>query len=154
MKAVQLLAPGLDGAKIVDLDDPTASKDEILIRMKAVSFNARDLGVAGGKIPVKLPLVPLSDGVGVVEAVGPGQTRIKVGDRVCPIFSPRWIAGPPSDDTGSPALGGDTDGVLDESRDALGFPTVDEGLNAVELVFLNGDSDLLGCHIRHHTYLL
>ena len=112
MKAVQLLAPGLDGAKIVDLDDPTPGKDEILIRMKAVSFNARDLGVAGGKIPVKLPLIPLSDGVGVVEAVGPGQTRIKVGDRVCPIFSPRWIAGPPSDDTGSPALGGDTDGVL------------------------------------------
>lgn len=114
MKAVQLTAPGFEGAKVVEIDEPTPGPEDVLIRMKAVSFNARDVGVASGKMPnVKPGLVPLSDGVGVVEAVGANVTRLKVGDRVCPIFAPRWIAGPASDENANPALGGGSaDGVL------------------------------------------
>jgi hypothetical protein len=40
-----------------------------------------------------LPLVPTSDGVGQVVAVGEGVTRAKVGDRVLGTFHQSWIAG-------------------------------------------------------------
>jgi NADPH:quinone reductase-like Zn-dependent oxidoreductase len=39
-------------------------------------------------------VVPVSDAVGVVVAVGPEVTRFAVGDRVSPIFLPKWHTGP------------------------------------------------------------
>ena len=39
--------------------------------------------------------IPLSDGAGVVAAVGPGVTRFKEGDRVQSAFFMRWEEGPP-----------------------------------------------------------
>jgi NADPH:quinone reductase-like Zn-dependent oxidoreductase len=39
-------------------------------------------------------VVPLSDGVGDVVAVGPGVTRAAVGDRVTGTYFRRWTAGP------------------------------------------------------------
>ena len=40
-------------------------------------------------------ITPLSDGCGVVEAVGEGVTRVAVGDRVASMFYQTWLAGPP-----------------------------------------------------------
>jgi NADPH:quinone reductase-like Zn-dependent oxidoreductase len=112
MKAVQLVAPGFEGITVADLAEPSPGRGEVLLRMKAASVNFRDVAVALGKYPgVRHPLVPLSDGVGVVEAVGEGVTRVKPGDRVCPIFAPSWLSGPGLDDTAA-GLGGDLDGVL------------------------------------------
>ena len=52
--------------------------------MRAWSLNYRDLLVVKGVYnpPLKLPLIPLSDGVGEVAAVGAGVSRVKAGDRV------------------------------------------------------------------------
>jgi NADPH:quinone reductase-like Zn-dependent oxidoreductase len=61
-----------------------------------------------------LPLVPCSDGVGVVEAVGEGVTRAKVGDRVCPTFCQSWLDGPPTREKLRSTLGGPLDGTLQE----------------------------------------
>jgi NADPH:quinone reductase-like Zn-dependent oxidoreductase len=59
-----------------------------------------------------LPLVPTSDGVGEVVAVGDGVTRAKVGDRVLGTFHQSWIAG--RYEEGTPQLGGSADGMLAE----------------------------------------
>jgi NADPH:quinone reductase-like Zn-dependent oxidoreductase len=39
----------------------------------------------------KFPLVPLSDGAGVVENVGAGVTSFKAGDRVTGSFFEGWL---------------------------------------------------------------
>jgi NADPH:quinone reductase-like Zn-dependent oxidoreductase len=59
-------------------------------------------------------VVPLSDGAGVVSAIGPGVTRFKVGDKVVPIFFPNWIKGRPTGNATAVSLGGAVDGVLSE----------------------------------------
>jgi NADPH:quinone reductase-like Zn-dependent oxidoreductase len=111
MRAIQLTGPGEHGP--VDLPVPAPGAGEILLSMRAASLNFRDFMVASGKYPgVSFPVVPLSDGVGVVEAVGSGVTLFKTGDRVCPIFTPRWLSGPSPASVKLPSLGGETDGVL------------------------------------------
>ena len=112
MKAVHLTAYDLDALTVVEVDDPSPGPGQVLLRMKAASCNYRDLVVTSGRHGRKLPLVPLSDGVGLVEAVGEGVSTLKVGDRVCPIYAPRWLSGPPTDATTMLALGGTLDGVL------------------------------------------
>jgi NADPH:quinone reductase-like Zn-dependent oxidoreductase len=62
---------------------------------------------------VRQPLVPLSDGAGVVEDVGTSVTRLKKGDRIVGLFFPRWQSGRIDADTFSSARGGEpTDGML------------------------------------------
>jgi NADPH:quinone reductase-like Zn-dependent oxidoreductase len=63
-------------------------------------------------MPVKPNVIPLSDGAGEVIEVGPGTTRVKVGDRVAGCFFQRWPGGLPSADTQGSALGGTADGML------------------------------------------
>jgi NADPH:quinone reductase-like Zn-dependent oxidoreductase len=88
---------------------------EITLRMKAFSINWRDLATVTGHIPhVKMPLIPLSDGVGEVIECGEGVTRFKKGDRVCPMFFPNWISGKAALGVYGQALGGTVDGVLSE----------------------------------------
>src|SRR5262249_8228302 len=60
----------------------------------------------------RLPLVPLSDGVGRIVAVGDGVTRVKVGDRVAGIFMQRWLSGEITEDKARSSLGAQVDGVL------------------------------------------
>jgi NADPH:quinone reductase-like Zn-dependent oxidoreductase len=57
-------------------------------------------------------LVPLSDGAGEVVAIGPGVTRLRIGERVAGIFFQRWLSGRPSPDFQASALGGQVDGML------------------------------------------
>ena len=70
---------------------PAPAAKQILVRVRAVSLNQRDLlvtraqygGTGGGTMAGK---VPLSDGAGEVVAVGAGATRFRVGDRVAGIY--------------------------------------------------------------------
>jgi NADPH:quinone reductase-like Zn-dependent oxidoreductase len=66
------------------------------------------------RMPTKPNVVPLSDGAGEVVEVGPGVTRVKVGDRVAGNFFQRWPGGHASADTQASALGGSIDGMLRE----------------------------------------
>jgi NADPH:quinone reductase-like Zn-dependent oxidoreductase len=115
MKAYHLQnAFGIDNLVQVDLPDPKPGPGQVLLQMRAFSLNYRDLMVVKGLYNPKLrfPLVPLSDGVGEVAAVGDGVTRVKVGDRVCPLFMQKWLAGPVTDAAARSALGAGPDGVL------------------------------------------
>lgn len=97
--------------------DPRPGPGQALVRMEAASINYRDLVVSRrgyGRRTGQLPLVPLSDGAGRVIEVGPGVTRVAVGDLVCPTFSQGWTAGPFSDAHAGGTLGGPRDGVMQE----------------------------------------
>jgi len=107
---------GLDQLRAVDLPRPQPGSGEVLVRLEAVSLNARDLmmieGIYNPRQP--LPLVPGSDGAGVVEEIGPEVTRLTAGDRVCPMFAPGWTDGDPTYKGIRQALGGPLEGVLRE----------------------------------------
>ena len=98
-----------------ELPDP--GPGQVLIRMNAVSLNFRDLLVAQGHDRWLPPTgrIPVSDGVGVVLAVGPGPNGISVGQRVITTILPKWISGPLTVQKREGGLGGPAaDGVLAE----------------------------------------
>jgi NADPH:quinone reductase-like Zn-dependent oxidoreductase len=81
---------------------------EARVRIEWVSLNRRDLLLVEGVYNPRqvLPVIPCSDGAGIVEALGEGCSRLKVGDRVVVHFFPGWIAGEPDMAKLSSALGG------------------------------------------------
>lgn len=95
---------------------PTAGPGEVVVRVRAVSLNRRDLYVLAGTYGRNSAAtrVPLSDGAGEVIAIGPGVTRFKVGDRVAGIFFPQWLDGPPDPAKLAAARGGEVPGMLSE----------------------------------------
>ncbi len=117
MKAYQIL-PGanIDGLQCVDYPDRKLGHGEVRIRVHAVSLNYRDLMVAGGNylVTVDDPIIPCSDGAGEVLELGPGVTRMQVGDRVAGSFFPYWQDGPTAPEKIRHSLGGDIDGMLAE----------------------------------------
>src|SRR5436190_15995771 len=116
MKAYELKSLGLDGLAVVDRPEPKPGPGQVLLRMKAFSLNYRDLMVVKGiyNPKMRLPMTPLSDGVGTVAAVGDGVTRVKVGDRVASCFCQRWLDGALDDAKFKSALGGGHQGMLAE----------------------------------------
>ena len=107
---------GLDALTLAERPQPRPGPHEVLVRIKAVSLNYRDLMVVKGQYNPKMPLprVPCSDGAGEVAEVGPGVTRVKAGQRVAGIFMQKWIAGDIDDAKARSALGGAIDGLLAE----------------------------------------
>src|SRR5258708_23675391 len=100
MRAVEIQKFGLDHLALVERPVPRPGPRQVLVRVRAVSLNSRDLMMAEGRYnpKQKLPLIPCSDGAGEVLAVGEGVTRVRPGDRVCSIFAPGWLAGDPARD--------------------------------------------------------
>ena len=86
----------LDSLKLVDADVPEPGPGDVLLKMKAVSLNFRDYLMVHhkyGSISGELPLVPLSDGVGEVVALGDGVEDIPIGSRRVPCFNQGWLQG-------------------------------------------------------------
>lgn len=116
MKFVQIPAFGIDALQIAERDIPPPAAGQVLVRVRAVSLNFRDLRVVQGFYDprMSMPRVPFSDGAGEVAAVGPGVTRCGVGDRVAGIFMQDWLTGEARESYGASALGGAIDGMLSE----------------------------------------
>src|SRR5262249_11790211 len=90
---------GPAGLRLEDVPAPTLGPAEVLVRIRAVSLNYRDLLIAKGLYNPKLkfPITPVSDGAGEVVATGAEAKRYRPGERVMVCFSPAWIDGPPTD---------------------------------------------------------
>lgn len=95
MRASILRAPGgydrIETANIADPGKPTFG--EIRVALHASTLNYHDLLVAKGTLPTADRRVLLSDGAGIVQAVGEGVTEFKPGDHVVSCFFPQWIDG-------------------------------------------------------------
>ena len=75
MKAIQLLALHQPLA-LVDVPDPRPNQGEVVVDLKAAALNHRDVFVQQGLYPgIALPVLPGSDGAGIVSAVGEGVDR-------------------------------------------------------------------------------
>ena len=87
MKAIHLTAYGnpAQNLRMVEVSEPNApSAGEALVRMEYAPIAYSDLLLADGVylLNPKLPTVIGGEGAGIVEAIGPGVTGVKVGDRV------------------------------------------------------------------------
>lgn len=92
-------------------DAPRPGPGEVAVDIRAASLNYRDLIVAKTASGV----VPLSDGAGVVAAVGDGVDGWAPGDRVVIGFMTGWADGPLTPAKQATSLGGQAlDGVLAE----------------------------------------
>ena len=117
MQTIEASSFSIDALKLVERPKPVPARNEILLRMRAASINYRDLAVLSGKYMPALPMpyVPLSDGCGVVEAVGEGVTRFAIGQRAIPLYTQGWHAGMPTVELRTKrTLGAPLPGVLQE----------------------------------------
>lgn len=114
MKVYELLAFGLENLRVAERPDPEPGPGQVLVAVRAASLNYRDLMMVRGHYDPRmpLPLVPLSDGVGEVVAMGEGVERVAVGQRVMGAFSQGWIAGQATKAMRKTTLGGPIDGML------------------------------------------
>tara|TARA_R110001606_G_C15391855_1_gene651682 strand:+ start:1462 stop:2481 length:1020 start_codon:yes stop_codon:yes gene_type:complete len=115
-RAVEIGSWGRTGLSIVDRPVPEPGPRQALVRMGAVSLNFRDLLVVEGRYDPKmrLPLTPVSDGVGEIVALGQGARRFTEGTRVVPIHVPGWTGGIAGGGAEAGPRGGPTQGVLSE----------------------------------------
>lgn len=114
MQAWQISSFGIDSLELVERPDPVPGPREVLVAIRAVSFNFRDLMMVKGLYNPRLrfPRIPCSDGSGEILSVGEKVTAWKPGDRVAGIFMQNWVDGPLMPDKSKGALGGDIDGTL------------------------------------------
>lgn len=119
MRQWQLPLFGLQNLELAEAPLPAPGRNDLLIRIAAVSLNYRDrLVVEGGLLPdtPAMPFVPASDMAGEIVAVGADVSRFKVGDRVLGNFWTQWIDGEPPREMSRHglSLGGPLPGVLSE----------------------------------------
>jgi NADPH:quinone reductase-like Zn-dependent oxidoreductase len=108
---------GLEHIKPGTRPERAPGPGEVLIKITAASINYRDFVMTRrgyGSHSGTLPLIPVSDGAGVVTDVGPGVTRVRKGDLVCPSFAQTWISGTMTEEHRAGMLGGPRDGVMQE----------------------------------------
>lgn len=91
---------------------PTIVPNEVLVQIRGVALNYRDVAVSNSTypFPVKDAVVPCSDGAGVVVEIGSAVDGFKLGDKVITNFDVTNLYGPHLD--WSHSLGGMLDGVL------------------------------------------
>lgn len=118
MKTYQITKDySIAGLSLVEKDHPMLLPNEVLVKIKALSLNYRDLLVIKGIDDWKPPVgrIPVSDGVGIIVEAGSEVTTIAVNDRVAGLFLPNWIDGKLTAEKLANPLGGKVrDGLLQE----------------------------------------
>ena len=86
MKLVRVHAHG--GAEVLQVEEaevPHAGPGQALLRIEAVGVNFIEIYHRTGLYKLPLPFTPGTEAAGTVEAVGPGVTTVRPGDRVASI---------------------------------------------------------------------
>jgi NADPH:quinone reductase-like Zn-dependent oxidoreductase len=112
VKAWELTGQGIDALAMAERPLPEPMPGEVVVRVRAVSLNYRDLAIA--RRGTVRAVVPVSDGSGEVVSVGEGVGQWSAGDRVITPFFRSWVDGPWHPKHAKQALGGAIDGVLAE----------------------------------------
>ena len=115
MKAWEIGAQtGLESLRLVVRDEPKPGAGEVLVRVHAACLNHRDLLVLQNRYGPPKPedRIPLSDGVGTVEAVGEGADPGWIGKRITAPHFVGWRDGPFSPAAFGADLGITKDGWL------------------------------------------
>src|SRR3954469_7432191 len=77
---------GVAAAEVAEIAKPTTGPGQVLVHVRAAGVNGIDWKIREGYVrdafPLQLPAVLGIELAGVVEAVGPGASRFRVGDRV------------------------------------------------------------------------
>jgi len=134
MKAYAFDAFGLENLRLLEVPDPAPAADQVVVDVRAFSLNYRDLLVLRGLYNpmLKLPATPVSDGAGVVSAVGESvRAALRVGDRVVSHFVSGWLDGPFRADYTRTALGAPGPGLAAErvALPATAVLPIPEGLD-------------------------
>jgi len=87
MKAAVLRAFGQD-LTIEDVSIAAPRDREVLVRIMATGVCSSDLSTVRGKTGSEVPLIPGHEAAGIVERVGPGVSKVRVGDRVVLSWAP------------------------------------------------------------------
>jgi alcohol dehydrogenase len=114
MRVYRLDELSLDGLRLREEADPRPQRGELLVRVRAVSLNYRDIAMVSGRYPRPhyKGLIPASDAAGEVVEVGDGVRAFKVGDRVIGAFHPRWFGGEAPSTVLGDTYGAESDGWL------------------------------------------
>ncbi len=140
MRALVVDRFGLEHLRLTDVSAPKLGPDDARVRVRAASLNYRDLLVVRGEYDPRfpLPLIPCSDGAGVVTEVGENVARELVGTRVLPAMAPYWLSGAPNRATLRRTLGGPLPGAAAEELvvPAAGLVSAPTHLSDVEAATL------------------
>ncbi len=83
MKAIRVHQfGGPEGLKYEEVATPAPGAGEARVKLEASGLNFVDIYQRTGAYKAALPFILGQEGAGVVDAVGPGVTEVKVGDRV------------------------------------------------------------------------
>lgn len=115
MNAVVLTETGApDVLRVSEADNPQPGAGEVVVALRAAALNRRDVYVRKGVAPSPLPVIPGSDGAGVVRALGAGVSGVAEGDEVIILPSLGWGGGEDAPAPGFRILGGPDDGTYAE----------------------------------------
>lgn len=106
----------LDGLVLRTQNEPKPCPHEVLVQIRATSLNRRDLMILNRTYPLpsRPNIIPLSDGVGEVVAIGSEVSRVALGDRVAGNYFAYWKEGNLNWDLMIQQLGCTLDGMLTE----------------------------------------
>ena len=106
---------GIQELRVDSVPTPSAAPGEAVVRLRAAALNHRDVWIKRGAYAgLKFPIIPGSDGAGVVVEVGPGVDESWVGRDVILNPSLDWGHDPKAQEPRFQILGLPRDGTLAE----------------------------------------